>query len=263
MAASTNDKITDTRNSARPNTASVSSPRSAGGTSLSCDDLTGWPTASKVHFVTYAVDSSNEPVTGSQLDCSGIVSGNSITSLTVLDGTDTGNSVGDKVEMLPTASWGQDLADAVTKEHDRTGSHTSAAIATIGAALYPVGSYYINETNSANPSSLLGFGTWTQVKDKMIMAAGDTYAAGAQGGSATHSHTLSTAGGAKFALDSNNTWVKLDGPGGSWTAGNAQSGVSWGASSQSKSSSIGLVGNTDSANGLPPYITAYVWKRIA
>lgn len=261
--ADVTDKITDVRNSARPNTASVSSSRSAGGTSLSCDDLTGWPTASKVHFVTYQIDSSGDPVSGSQLDCSGIVSGSTIGSLTVLDGTDTGNSVGDKVEMLPTASWGQDLADGLTKEHDRTGTHTSVAVATIGAALFPVGSYYINETNSTNPATLLGFGTWTQVKDKMIMAAGDTYAGGATGGATTHTHTLSSAGGALLALDSNNTWVRVNGPSTSWTAQNVQTSVTWGSSSASKTSSMPLVGNTDSGSSLPPYIAAYVWKRIS
>ena len=124
MPASTSDKITDTRNAARPNSARVTSPRNAGGTSLVCDDLSGWSTASKVHFVTYRLDSSSNIVAGSQLDCSGIVSGNTINSLTVIDGTDNGSSVNDVVEMLPTAAWGQDLADALTSQHTRTGAHS-------------------------------------------------------------------------------------------------------------------------------------------
>lgn len=121
MSASTSDKFTDTRNAARPNSARVTSPRNAGGTSLVTDDLSGWPTASKVHFVTYRLDSSSNIVAGSQLDCTGIVSGNTINSLTVVDGTDNGSSVNDVVEMLPTAAWGQDLADALTVSHERTG----------------------------------------------------------------------------------------------------------------------------------------------
>lgn len=121
--ANITDKVTDTRNAARPNSARVSSSRSAGASSLSCDSLSGWPTASKVHFVTYQIDSNSALIAGSQLDCSGIVSGNNIGSFTVLDGTDSGHSIGDVVEMLPTASWGQDLADAFTSEHSRTGGH--------------------------------------------------------------------------------------------------------------------------------------------
>lgn len=125
------DKITDTRSAARPNSARVTSGRSAAGLTLSCDNLAGWPTDSKVHFVTYQIDSNSNPVAGTQLDCSGIVSSNDITSLDVIDGSDTGNSVGDVVEMLPTAAWGQDLADALTREHDRTGKHTDITADTI------------------------------------------------------------------------------------------------------------------------------------
>jgi len=124
MAASTSDNITDVRNGARPVSTTVSSPRSSGGTTLSCAALTGWPTASKVHGVTYQIDSNSNPVSGTQIDFYGIVSGNSITSFTVADGTDNGNSIGDVVEMLPTAAWGQDLADALTSEHNRDGTHS-------------------------------------------------------------------------------------------------------------------------------------------
>lgn len=125
--ASTLDKITDTRNAARPNSARVSSGRSAAGVTLICDNLSGWPIASKVHFVTYQIDSNSNPIAGTQLDCYGIVSGNNIGSLAVIDGNDTGNSIGDVVEMLPTAAWGQDLADALTVAHERTGIHKSGA----------------------------------------------------------------------------------------------------------------------------------------
>lgn len=132
MAASVNDKITDTRNAARPVTTTVSSGRSSGGTTLSCASLTGWPTASKVHFVTYQIDTNSDPVAGTQTDCRGIVSGSDITSFSVIDGTDTGNSIGDVVEMLPTAAWGQDLADALSTSHDRDGSLKDGAVDSAG-----------------------------------------------------------------------------------------------------------------------------------
>lgn len=125
MSASTGDKIVDVRNAARPNSTTVFSPRAAAGNTLSCTLLTGWPIASKVHFVTYQIDSSSNPIAGTQLDCSGIVSGNTITSFSVIDGNDTGNSIGDVVEMLPTAAWAQDLADALTASHNRDGTPKS------------------------------------------------------------------------------------------------------------------------------------------
>lgn len=122
MSASTGDKITDVRNSARPNTARVTTVRVASASSLACDSLTGWPTASKVHFVTYQVDTNGDVVAGTQLDCSGIVSANTLTNVVVIDGTDGGNAVGDYVEMLPTAAWGQDLADGLTQTLNRDGT---------------------------------------------------------------------------------------------------------------------------------------------
>lgn len=134
MSASVNDKLTDTRNAARPASTTVSSGRSSGGTTLQCASLTGWPTASKVHFVTYKIDSNSNPVAGTQLDCYGIVSSNNIGSFTVVDGTDTGNAVGDIVEMLPTSAWGQGLADWGTQEHSRTGTHTAITTTSINNA---------------------------------------------------------------------------------------------------------------------------------
>ena len=54
---------------------------------------------------------------------------------------------------------------------------------------HPVGSYYMSE-NSTNPKVLLGFGEWTQIKDRVLIGAGNSYTVGAQGGSATHTLTV-------------------------------------------------------------------------
>ena len=53
--------------------------------------------------------------------------------------------------------------------------------------IYPVGSYYMS-SDSANPSTKFG-GTWEQIKDRMIMAAGSSYSVGATGGAESHTHT--------------------------------------------------------------------------
>lgn len=65
-------------------------------------------------------------------------------------------------------------------------------------AAHPVGSLYWS-SQSTDPGTLFG-GTWTRIKDKFILAAGDTYTNGATGGAATvtltvnnmpsHSHTI-------------------------------------------------------------------------
>lgn len=266
------DKITDVRNGARPNSARVTIARVAGGTVLSCNALTGWATASKVHFVTYQIDANSNPIPGTQLDCYGIVSGSTITNFTVIDGTDGGNSVGDVVEMLPTAAWGQDLADALTEEHDRQGIHTSAAIATIGAALYPVGSIYTQAAVSTNPATLLGFGTWTAFGAGRVMVGVDSGDAsfdtlGETGGAKTvaHSHALSSNGFAKITGIGNNIYqarIAQD----AYTSNHLQS-YSGSAFNQAASPTFAteLGGNSDSATAsvVQPYITVYMWRRTA
>lgn len=55
-------------------------------------------------------------------------------------------------------------------------------------SVHPIGSLYWS-SSSTSPASLFG-GTWTQIKDKFVLAAGDIYAAGATGGEATHLLTI-------------------------------------------------------------------------
>jgi len=73
-------------------------------------------------------------------------------------------------------------------------SHNATAVATIGALLYPVGSLYLNATNRTNPSTLLGFGTWTAFGAGRVpvgkAAAGTFSSIGATGGEETHILTL-------------------------------------------------------------------------
>lgn len=70
-------------------------------------------------------------------------------------------------------------------------------------AAHPVGSLYWT-SSSENPAVTFGGGTWTQIKDKFILAAGDTYTNGGTGGAATvtltenqipsHNHSFTPSG---------------------------------------------------------------------
>ncbi len=70
-------------------------------------------------------------------------------------------------------------------------------------AAHPVGSLYWTSKNE-NPSITFGGGTWKQITDKFVLAAGSTYKAEATGGAATvrltkenmpsHSHTFTPSG---------------------------------------------------------------------
>ena len=55
--------------------------------------------------------------------------------------------------------------------------------------VYPVGSIYLS-SNNTNPGTLFG-GTWVQIKDRFILAAGDYYSNGATDGAATVTLTVS------------------------------------------------------------------------
>ena len=85
---------------------------------------------------------------------------------------------------------------------------------------YPIGAYYIS-SSPTSPATLFG-GTWVQVKDRMILAVGDTYnSAGLTGGSATtklvvnnipsHGHSCGSAGSHTHTRGSMNITGTIDG----------------------------------------------------
>ena len=54
--------------------------------------------------------------------------------------------------------------------------------------IYPVGSIYMS-VNEADPAALFG-GTWERIRDRFLLAAGDTYENGAVGGEGEHTLTV-------------------------------------------------------------------------
>lgn len=136
-------------------------------------------------------------------------------------------------------------------------SNGAGAIATfqnaqagILSTVYPVGTIYWNKTDSTNPATLFGFGTWVAVTDKFIVARGSTYTA--TGGSATvtlttnelpaHAHGYPRAGGA--SLNGGSVFPIFDGSSGNVFANTTSSTGSGGAFSI-----------------IPPYQAVYCWER--
>lgn len=112
----------------------------------------------------------------------------------------------------------------------------------------PVGSIYINRTNSTNPATLLGYGTWVAIADVMIIGASGTYPAGTTGGAATVSLTAANNGPHThdvLTFDNANTGTRV-----------AQ-GVSGGAGTYTTTSS----GSGTPFSILPPYLACYMWER--
>ena len=54
--------------------------------------------------------------------------------------------------------------------------------------VYPIGSIY-QSTKNLSPASIVG-GTWEQITEKFLFAAGSTYMAGETGGEATHALSI-------------------------------------------------------------------------
>lgn len=130
-------------------------------------------------------------------------------------------------------------------------------------AAYPVGSLYMS-AEATSPASLFG-GTWEQIKDRFILAAGDTYAAGSTGGSKSHNHSI----GAMFAAAYvNGNYVEYNYSGNTEWASNYKNTIPNGATamfvSETHNSGITVYGSpTKEAGNMPPYVAMYVWKRIA
>ena len=136
----------------------------------------------------------------------------------------------------------------------------SAAVTNFKSSLidliYPVGSYYFS-ANNASPSTLFG-GTWNQIKDTFLLAAGDTYLAGTTGGEATHKLTTSEIPNHNHRL--------CDGEGYSvygdiQTSTGPASGEGFGKSTYRLFTA--RTGGDQSHNNMPPYLVAYCWQRIS
>lgn len=129
--ASISDKITKVKDGSNPNVARVVTPRPANSDTLSVDSLTGWTEDTAVHFMTYRVDSTGKVVPGSQKDWKGMANKatGQIISLEIQNNAiDDGNLVGDIVQAGPTASWAQDLAEAMLESHKSDGSLKKGAV---------------------------------------------------------------------------------------------------------------------------------------
>lgn len=119
---------------------------------------------------------------------------------------------------------------------------------------FAIGDLYIS-TASTNPGTRFG-GTWTQIQDRFLLAAGSTYTAGTTGGEATHVLTVAEMPGhvhAQFVTASvtPGAGVRTD-----YTADAASSSFPQGVNT-------GGTGGDGAHNNMPPYLVVYVWKRTA
>lgn len=140
-------------------------------------------------------------------------------------------------------------------------------------SMYPVGSIYLS-VDSTSPASLFG-GTWQQIQDCFLLAAGGNYDALSYGGEAEHTltqpelpnydigsipmivptnHTNWNNGG---ILGTNVGYASSSKPGISNLSNNGiTSGLQYGYKVESN-------GGNKAHNNMPPYLAVYMWVRVS
>lgn len=134
------------------------------------------------------------------------------------------------------------------------------AASAIGNLLFPVGSYYLNETVSTNPNTLLGFGTWTAVTDKFIVAHGSTYTT--TGGAATATIAQGNLPNINLHISSVNG-VLGDGTYATGSTTTIDGTTISNPNTSNKQYNIPLGGSGTPIDIIPPYQAVYIWKRTA
>lgn len=141
------------------------------------------------------------------------------------------------------------------------------AINVMWSKIYPIGSIYISAA-STSPETLFG-GTWEQIKDTFLLAAGDSYTAGETGGETTHTLTESELpeidGKFATAVVGQHTSRGVAGHAYGTDLGTFETGAIKGTDiTNATQYGYGYkFGNGQPHNNMPPYLAVYVWKRTA
>ena len=177
---------------------------------------------------------------------------------TAADGSDLVLMV-DGVEVLRVTKAG-----AVTFYGGSVPYHTGNK-ASMLQVVYPVGSVYMNVSNSANPNSLFGFGTWVALAPgRMLLGAGTgtdsrsevrSFAGGSSGGEYSHQLTVSELPAHNHTMPQG---TPVPASGGSY---NYASGDDVTTGTMNSPPPSGDTGGGAAHNNLSPYLTVYMWQR--
>ena len=170
------------------------------------------------------------------------------------------------VDGTVTSTGGLTVGSITTSGSVSAASLTTSGNATISGSLtvggktllnliYPVGSIYMS-VNSTSPATLFG-GTWSQLKDRFLLGAGDSYTNGNTGGAATHTLSVSE------LPSHNHPYGVYDASSTNSMAINHMAAYCGKVASTAWGSNTLYTGGGSAHNNMPPYLVVYMWKRTA
>lgn len=152
------------------------------------------------------------------------------------------------------ATFKEKADDTFAKKSDVT----STDVTEILKKIYPVGSVYINRTNSNNPGTILGFGTWVRISSRFLYAQNSSDSSGVSlgntGGESTHKLTID-----EMPMHSHywSSWSTQVGGNGYMSGG--------GSLNVKTPQDFGMndCGGDGAHNNMPPYVTVAIWYRYS
>ena len=166
----------------------------------------------------------------------------------VKQAAESGAFKGDKGDPGPVGPQGEKGEKGDTIEEDAIQALIDAALAEQNEKIR----FWVS-TESTSPASIFG-GTWEQITDRFIVAAGGSYGYGSTGGAKTV--TLTKANLPNYALNKACLSAVTD------CYGAKIEQLKWGATGAWHGDMM-LGGSSQAFSILPPYLALYMWRRVA
>lgn len=128
---------------------------------------------------------------------------------------------------------------------------TDATWEEIQLVSFPVGAIYMSYT-STSPASFIG-GSWTQIQERFLLAAGGEYDAGDTGGETKHTLTVNEMPSHTHNVYGAGFDSRFDGLTASVTD----------SAGTDRALAASSAGGGAAHNNMPPYLVVYIWRRTA